>query len=88
MFLKLNKYRNAGVKEYWVVDPENLQVIVYDLEHDRLADKYSFQDHVPVLLSEGECEVDFRRIYDRIRRYLQEESIDSSLLKNENRTGW
>ena len=70
MFRKLNKYRYAGVREYWIVDPDKLQIIVYDLEHDAFPEKYTFKDSVPVLISDGECCVDFQRIYDRIRRYL------------------
>ena len=29
-YLKLMKYQNAGVREYWLVDPEKKKVIVYD----------------------------------------------------------
>ena len=34
MLLKLHKYVNAGVREYWIVDPEQKTVLVYDLEHE------------------------------------------------------
>ncbi len=70
MFRKLNKYRFAGVKEYWIVDPDRLKIIVYDLEHDEMPEKYSFKDTVPVLISGGECNVDFQKIFDKISRYL------------------
>ena len=70
MFRKLDKYRYAGVREYWIVDPDKLQVMSYDLEHDSFPDKYTFEDSVPVLISGGECRVDFQRIYDKISRYL------------------
>lgn len=29
---KLVKYMNAGVREYWIVDPENNRVMVYSFE--------------------------------------------------------
>ena len=70
MFRKLNKYRFAGVKEYWIVDPDRLSIIVYDLEHDAIPEKYSFKDSVPVLISGGECSVDFQKILDKISKYL------------------
>lgn len=34
--LKLKKYRAAGVREYWLVDPEGARVVVYGFEADRL----------------------------------------------------
>lgn len=70
LFRKLNKYRFAGVKEYWIVDPENQQILVYDLLHDSLPEKYTFSDTIPILLSGGECSVNFRKIREKIRRYL------------------
>ncbi len=33
-FTKLFKYRSAGVREYWLVDPDKNRVTVYDLEHN------------------------------------------------------
>ena len=37
LVLKLNKYMTAGVREYWLVDPDRKKVIVYDLKR-RLSD--------------------------------------------------
>ena len=70
MLLKLHKYANAGVREYWIVDPEHQTVLVYDLEHENYyPDKYSFEDRIPILISGGECSIDFSRILRRIERY-------------------
>lgn len=72
MFLKLHKYSNAGVREYWIVDPDRQTVLVYDLEHEEYyPDRYSFADEIPVRISGGECRIDFSRILRRIRRYYQ-----------------
>ena len=68
-FLKLNKYRGAGVREYWLVDPAKKKVIVYRLEDDDLPESYSFSDKVPLGISEGRCAVDFSVIDETIRRY-------------------
>ena len=70
LLLKLYKYRNAGVREYWVVDPDRLQVIVFDLEHDLPKKVYSFHDKVPVGISGGACTIDFERIFEKIKRYI------------------
>lgn len=44
-FTKLFKYRTAGVREYWIVDPDKNRVIVYNLEHGDI-NEYSFSDTV------------------------------------------
>ena len=69
MFLKLNKYRIAGVREYWIVDPETQKVIIYDLERDMPPEIYLFSDIIPVKISKGTCRIDFSVIKERITRY-------------------
>ncbi|MBQ1406557.1 MAG: Uma2 family endonuclease [Eubacterium sp.] len=66
--LKLNKYMEAGVHEYWIVDPESRKVLVYDFTKDVLPEIYSFSDIVPIGLSGGECRIDFRSIVD-VKRF-------------------
>lgn len=46
-YTKLFKYRNAGVREYWIVDPIKKQVIVYRFEQETM-EEYSFEEDVPV----------------------------------------
>lgn len=65
--MKLEKYMNAGVREYWMVDPEKKKVIVYDFGHEEYPMLYGFDAKIPVGIFEGECEVDFAEIYDYIR---------------------
>ena len=73
MLLKLHKYSCAGVREYWIVDPDRQTVLVYDLEHEEYyPDKYSFEDEIPIRISEGECLIDFSRVLRRIERYYRE----------------
>ncbi len=43
--IKLFKYRSAGVREYWVVDPDKNRVTVYDFVGEDSAE-YSFSDTV------------------------------------------
>ncbi|MBR3307427.1 MAG: Uma2 family endonuclease [Lachnospiraceae bacterium] len=62
---KLVVYKNSGVKLYWIVDPMDESITVYDMrsknEEGYLVEKYSFSDRVPVSLCEG-LEVDFGKM--------------------------
>ncbi len=45
--IKLFKYRTAGVREYWIVNPITQVVNVYDLEHETKTNQYKFSDQIP-----------------------------------------
>lgn len=47
--IKLFKYRTAGVREYWIVNPQKKSVMVYDLENEK-SNQYTFEDDVPVCI--------------------------------------
>lgn len=49
---KLFKYRTAGVREYWIVDPERQMVTVYSFETDAMG-QYNFGEEVPAGIYEG-----------------------------------
>jgi len=46
-YTKLFKYHTAGVREYWIVDPEKERVMVYNFEKE-ITDEYAFNRPVPV----------------------------------------
>lgn len=48
--IKLFKYRTAGVREYWIVNPLTKTVQVYDFENTEKTDQYSFDDNVKVCI--------------------------------------
>ena len=62
MSIKLAKYTEAGVREYWMVDPDKKKILVYLLEGDDLPTIYGFRDQVPVGVFGGELCVDFAQI--------------------------
>jgi len=66
MVRKLKKYKTAGVKEYWIIDPEELSILVYDFTKSDFPTEYSFDDEVPVGIWDGKCKVNFREIYEVI----------------------
>ncbi len=44
---KLNLYANAGVREYWIVDPIKKRILVYHLEESKFEmDTYTFHDKI------------------------------------------
>lgn len=67
LVLKLNKYMNAGCREYWIVDPFNYTVMVYDFEHKRFPLHYTFDDDIPVNMSGGECIIKLKEMEERGR---------------------
>lgn len=44
---KLFKYRTAGVREYWIVDPEKQMTTVYAFEKNTV-EQYLFEEDIPV----------------------------------------
>ena len=75
-FVKGKKYFEAGVKEYWMVDPMKKEILAFDFRTEDInMTVYSFEDKVPVLLYDGELEIDFREIRDYIS-FLDEEGAE------------
>lgn len=50
--IKLFKYRRAGVREYWIVNPLKQTVTVYDFEQEKRTGQYVFEDRIPVCIFE------------------------------------
>jgi Uma2 family endonuclease len=61
--LKLYKYHNAGVREYWIIDPKYKTVTVHRFEdEDYTPQVYKFESQIPVGISQGKCTIDFSRV--------------------------
>ena len=60
--LKLWKYMNAGVREYWMVDTDKKKVICYFFEQGEEAMEYSLEDDIPVMIYEGKLRISLRNI--------------------------
>ena len=59
---KLNLYAEAGVKEYWIVDPHSKKILVYDLSQaDMKIDSYTFQDKIKVNIYD-DLWIDFKEL--------------------------
>lgn len=64
---KLHKYEHAGVREYWLVDPQRQNIFVYNFERNDYPYIYGFDSTIPVAIWGGACEIDFREVYEHIR---------------------
>lgn len=65
--IKLKKYTAAGVREYWLVDPDKKCILVHLLQsHDICPTIYSFTDKVPVAIFDGKCQINFADISEYI----------------------
>ena len=59
MNIKLNKFRECGVREYWMVDLEGQVVIIYDFSRDSAINIVSMKEPVPVGIYDGKLRIDF-----------------------------
>jgi Uma2 family endonuclease len=65
-FLKFNAYLQAGVREYWVVDPEDKIVSVHMLDNGRYITRtYGDTDQLPIHVLAG-CEIDLSDVFAEV----------------------
>ena len=60
--IKLEKYRSAGVREYWMIDLKKERIIVHSFEKQEDPVIYGFESIVPVGIYEGDLMVDFKEL--------------------------
>ncbi len=60
--IKLSKYENAGVREYWVADPYQRLVLCYFFEGSEYMTIYPIDADIPVNIYDGELKINLTRI--------------------------
>lgn len=73
-FKKLEKYENAGVREYWIFDPYKKQLIVFFFENDIYAQVYDLKQPVPIFIFEGKLQIYFDQILKWCRSFRKKKS--------------
>lgn len=66
--IKMKKYRDAGVREYWLIDPAAKVLQVYDFvnESGNIVYLYNFNNKVPVRIWDGDLEIDLAEMYESL----------------------
>lgn len=71
---KLEKYREAGVKEYWMIDPYKRKLIVYRFEEELYPTVCGLEGDAPVGIFGGNLLIDLNVINEMIVDYDEEET--------------
>jgi len=65
MLVKFQKYLNAGVREYWIVDPEEQIVDVFVLEHGKyIGSEYKENGVIESHVLKG-CEISLAEVFEK-----------------------
>jgi Uma2 family endonuclease len=66
MITKFHLYEQAGVVEYWIIDPEEQIISALELVDGKYAiHTYGGKDEVPLVSTPG-CTVDFKKVFDQV----------------------
>lgn len=60
--IKLKKYKDKGVNEYWMIDPVNNKLIVNDFAHTDIPAIYGFDDKAKVGIYDGKLIIDLKQV--------------------------
>ena len=66
---KTSKYAAAGVREYWIIDPDSKKLLIYDLENDAWPSVYGLQGKMPVGIFRGRLKIDLDMVAEAIQDY-------------------
>ena len=64
---KFNIYQNSGVKEYWIVNPNDKNINVFILDNAgkyQLVSIYAGDQKIPVNIFDGKLEIDLIEIFE------------------------
>lgn len=66
---KLDKYMEAGVREYWMIDPEHQKLVVYRFEEEIYPIVYGLDEKIGLGIWQGQPQIDLRTVKEMIQDY-------------------
>ena len=69
--IKPHKYQAAGVREYWILDPYQEKLLIYDFEESDIPRICGLDKDVPIGISEGEIVIRM----EPVRRWIRDERM-------------
>lgn len=70
MSVKLHKYLNAGVREYWIIDPKKKLLIKYNfMDKDFIPELHGLEETVELSVSDGELFIDLTPVKESIEEF-------------------
>lgn len=76
---KLEKYMNAGVREYWILDPYQKKLLVYYFEGEGCPVICGLDEPVPVNIYNGELKIDFTNLQQWFERESEDTDDDETI---------
>ena len=73
-YLKLHKYENAGVREYWILDPYKEKLEIFFFEESSFPYICGLDQPIPVRIYNGQLEIDPKHIMRWIREWNEPEA--------------
>lgn len=67
--IKMHKYMNAGVREYWILNPYQKQLLVFCFEDEDCPMICGLDKPIPVGIYNGELEISFEHIAKWIKKF-------------------
>lgn len=67
--LKLSKYIEAGVREYWIIDPEKKLLLTYDFTEEGMPCIYPLEGEVGLAIYGEKLKINLDKIAESIERY-------------------
>ena len=67
--LKLSKYIEAGVREYWIIDPKKKLLLTYNFLEEGLPCIYPLEGEVGLVIYEEKLKINLQKIAEIIEKY-------------------